>query len=83
MILSINEACNLRNFPSFAAILKILHPQCVAIPVCTPPESEIRAKSCRRASLSSWGVDAATIKTASSAYNMSSLFVTAADKLLM
>jgi len=46
-------------------------------------QSEIRVKSCRRASLSSWGVDAATVKTASFAYNMTSLFVTAADKLLM
>ena len=40
-------------------------------------------KSCRRESLSSWGVDAAKTRAASSAYNINSLFVTAVDKLLM
>ena len=44
---------------------------------------EIRLKSYRRASLSSWGVDAATGRTASSAYNINSLLVTAVDKLLI
>ena len=32
-----NKAYNLRNFSTFAAILKILHPQCIAIVVRTPP----------------------------------------------
>ena len=32
-----NKAYNLRNFSAFARILKILHPQCIAIVVCTPP----------------------------------------------
>ena len=34
-----NKAYNLRNFSTFAAILKILHPQCIAIVVRTPPGS--------------------------------------------
>ena len=38
-------------------------------------------KSCQSTSVSSWDVDAATTRTASSAYNISSLFVTAVDKL--
>ena len=33
-----NKAYNLRNFSTFAAILKILNPQCIAIVVRTPPE---------------------------------------------
>ena len=32
-----NKAYNLRNFSTFAAILKILNPQCIAIVVRTPP----------------------------------------------
>ena len=32
-----NKAYNLWNFSTFAAILKILHPQCIAIVVRTPP----------------------------------------------
>ena len=32
-----NKAYNLRNFSTFAAILKILNPQCIAIIVRTPP----------------------------------------------
>ena len=32
-----NKAYNLRNFSAFASILKILHPQCIAIVVCSPP----------------------------------------------
>ena len=31
------KAYNLGNFSTFAAILKILHPQCIAIPVRTLP----------------------------------------------
>ena len=33
-----NKAYNLRNFSTFAAILKILYPQCIAIVVRTPPD---------------------------------------------
>ena len=33
-----NEVYNLRTFSTFAAILKILHAQCIAIVVHTPPE---------------------------------------------
>ena len=32
-----NKAYNLRNFSTFAAILKILNPQCIAIVARTPP----------------------------------------------
>ena len=32
-----NKAYNLRNFSTFAAMLKILNPQCIAIVVRTPP----------------------------------------------
>ena len=32
-----NKAYNLRNFSTFAAILKILNPQCIAVVVRTPP----------------------------------------------
>ena len=34
-----NKAYNLRNFSTFAVILKILHPQCIVIVVRTPPGS--------------------------------------------
>ena len=34
-----NKAYNLLNFSTFAAILKVLHPQCIAIVVRTPPGS--------------------------------------------
>ena len=37
LCLSKYKACNLGNFSTFAAILKIPHPQCVAISVRTPP----------------------------------------------
>ena len=37
LCLSKYKAYNLGNFSTFAAILKILHPQCIAIPVRTPP----------------------------------------------
>ena len=37
-----NKAYNLRNFSTFAAILKILHPQCIAIVVRTPSGNEQR-----------------------------------------
>ena len=33
-----NKAYNLRNFSTFAAILKILNPQCIAVVVRTPPD---------------------------------------------
>ena len=33
------KAYSLGHFSNFAAILKILHPQCIAIPVHTPPEA--------------------------------------------
>ena len=35
-----NKAYNLRNFSTFAAILKILNPQCIAIVVRTPPGND-------------------------------------------
>ena len=35
-----NKAHNLGNFSTFAAILKIIHPQYIAIPVRTPPDLE-------------------------------------------
>ena len=37
LCLSKYKAYNLGNFWTFAAILKILHPQCIAITVHTPP----------------------------------------------
>ena len=44
---------------------------------------EISLKSCRRASVSSRDVDAATTRTESPAYNVSSFLVIADDKLFM
>ena len=38
LYLSKNKAYNLRNFSTFAAILKICHPQCIEIVVRTPPD---------------------------------------------
>ena len=32
-----NKACILQDFSTFAAIFKILHPQCIAIPVRASP----------------------------------------------
>ena len=39
-----NKAYNLRNFSTFAAMLKILNPQCIAIVVRTPPDLALYSK---------------------------------------
>ena len=52
MYLLKNKAYNLRNFSTFAAILKILNPQCIAVVVRTPPGAQVTF----RASLHKWEI---------------------------
>ena len=49
-----NKAYNLRNFSTFAAILKILNPQCIAMVVRTPRSALVNVR--RKALLSSVGL---------------------------
>ena len=57
LCLSKYKAYNLGNFSTFADILKILHPQCIKIPVRTPPDSKesVNHSSFRKVATLGWG----------------------------